>query len=184
MPSCSAPRRAASRRRRTPSRPTSPRRTPIASTVSTPWRCTWRAAFDVRGPVITISTACSSAAVALSIAAALLPPGLARRVLCGGADALCRLTFHGFRQLQLVAPNGCTPLDVNRAGMTVGEGAGFLVLEFATRGSPGPGRALRRGPELRRLPRHQPTSRGDGRGARHAPGAARRRHRATDPSAT
>ena len=86
-------------------------------------------ALHVRGPVITLSTACSSAAVAMSVAQALLRAGLARRVLAGGADALCRLTFHGFRALQLLAPAGCTPLDANRAGMTVGEGAGFLVLE-------------------------------------------------------
>ena len=83
----------------------------------------------VHGPVLTLSTACSSAAVAMSVALALLRAGLARRVLAGGADSLCRLTFHGFRTLQLLAPQGCTPLDANRAGMTVGEGAGFLVLE-------------------------------------------------------
>lgn len=86
-------------------------------------------AFSVAGPVLTVSTACSSAAVAVSVAQALLRAGLARRVLAGGADSLSRLTFHGFRQLQLVAPDGCKPLDVNRNGMTVGEGAGFLVLE-------------------------------------------------------
>ncbi len=83
----------------------------------------------VRGPVLTLSTACSSAAVALSVANALLRAGLARRVLAGGADSLCRLTFHGFRQLQLVAARGAKPLDANRDGMTVGEGAGFLLLE-------------------------------------------------------
>jgi len=88
-------------------------------------------ALHVHGPVLTLSTACSSAAVAMSVAQALLRAGLARRVLAGGADALCRLTFHGFRALQLLAPEGCTPLDANRAGMTVGEGAGFLVLESA-----------------------------------------------------
>ena len=86
-------------------------------------------ALHVRGPVLTLSTACSSAAVAMSVAQAMLRAGLARRVLAGGADALCRLTFHGFRVLQLLDPEGCTPLDAHRAGMTVGEGAGFLVLE-------------------------------------------------------
>jgi 3-oxoacyl-(acyl-carrier-protein) synthase len=85
--------------------------------------------FAVRGPVITLSTACSSAAVALSTARALLRAGLARRALVGGADSLCRLTFHGFRQLQLVDAQGARPLDAGRAGMTVGEGAAFLVLE-------------------------------------------------------
>jgi 3-oxoacyl-(acyl-carrier-protein) synthase len=83
----------------------------------------------VSGPVLTTSTACSSATVALWVAHALLRAGLARRVLVGGADSLCRLTFHGFRQLQLIAPGGARPLDAQRAGMTVGEGAGFLVLE-------------------------------------------------------
>ena len=91
-------------------------------------------AFQVRGLVLTISTACSSAAVAMSVAQSLLRAGLARRVLAGGADSLCRLTFHGFRTLQLLAPEGCTPLDANRAGMTVGEGAGFLVLESDPQG--------------------------------------------------
>jgi 3-oxoacyl-(acyl-carrier-protein) synthase len=85
----------------------------------------------VRGPVVTVSTACSSAAVAMSVATALLRSGLARRVLAGAADCICRLTFHGFRQLQLVAPQGSAPLDIQRAGMTVGEGAGFLLLESA-----------------------------------------------------
>ena len=91
-------------------------------------------AFQVRGPVLTISTACSSAAVAMSVAQALLRAGLVRRVLAGGADSLCRLTFHGFRTLQLLAPDGCTPLDAIRAGMTVGEGAGFFVLESDPQG--------------------------------------------------
>jgi 3-oxoacyl-[acyl-carrier-protein] synthase-1/3-oxoacyl-[acyl-carrier-protein] synthase II len=93
-------------------------------------------AFAVPGPVITVSTACSSAAVALHLAAALLRAGLALRVLAGGADGLCRLTFHGFRLLQLVAPTGCAPLDAHRAGMTVGEGAAFLVLEGAPESRP------------------------------------------------
>lgn len=86
-------------------------------------------ALAIPGPAITVSTACSSAAVALSLADALLRRGLARRVLVGGADSLCRLTFHGFRSLQLLATDGCAPLDAHRAGMTVAEGAGFLLLE-------------------------------------------------------
>lgn len=95
-------------------------------------------AFSVTGPVLTVSTACSSAAVAIAVAHALLRAGLAGRVLAGGADSLARLTFHGFRQLQLVSRDGCKPLDANRAGMTVGEGAGFLVVES----SPEPGRRV------------------------------------------
>ena len=50
------------------------------------------AAFNVDGPVFTVSTACSSAAAAVSVAQALLRAGLAQRVLAGGADSLSRLS--------------------------------------------------------------------------------------------
>ena len=87
--------------------------------------------FRIHGPVLTVSTACSSSTVALALAFELLRFGLAKRVLAGGADSLCRLTLHGFSMLQLVDPRGATPLDVDRRGMTVGEGAAFLLLETA-----------------------------------------------------
>jgi 3-oxoacyl-(acyl-carrier-protein) synthase len=93
------------------------------------------AELGVRGPVITLSSACSSSAVAIAIARELVLAGLATRVLAGGADALCRLTFHGFRLLQLVAAGGARPLSADRTGMTLGEGAAFVVIESAPAGS-------------------------------------------------
>ncbi len=81
-----------------------------------------------RGPVLTIATACSSGAAAIKIATQLLKQGKARTVLAGGADALCRLTYYGFNSLQLVDPRGARPLDRDRKGMSVGEGAAFLLL--------------------------------------------------------
>lgn len=81
-----------------------------------------------RGPVFTISTACSSGTLALEVALELLRAGRARRVLAGGVDALCRLTYHGFAMLQLVDPQGARPFDRRRAGMTVGEAAAMLML--------------------------------------------------------
>lgn len=83
-----------------------------------------------RGPVITVSTACSSGAAAIALAAAMLRRGLARRVLAGGADALCRLTYFGFKSLQLIDPRGARPLDRDRRGMSVAEGAAFLLLSI------------------------------------------------------
>ncbi|MCP4694082.1 MAG: 3-oxoacyl-ACP synthase, partial [Desulfobacterales bacterium] len=82
-----------------------------------------------KGPVLTISTACSSGAAAIGIALEMLRAGLARRVLAGGADSLCRLTFHGFNSLQLIDPEGARPLDKDRRGMSVAEGAAMLLLE-------------------------------------------------------
>jgi 3-oxoacyl-(acyl-carrier-protein) synthase len=81
------------------------------------------------GPGLTVSTACSSGALALKIGLEMIRSGHARKVLAGGVDALCRLTVYGFYTLQLIDPSGCRPLDKNRLGMTVGEGAGMLLLE-------------------------------------------------------
>ncbi|HEY6000634.1 MAG TPA: beta-ketoacyl synthase N-terminal-like domain-containing protein [bacterium] len=81
-----------------------------------------------RGPLITVSTACSSGAVAIALAMAMLRRGLARRVLAGGADSLCRLTYFGFHSLQLIDPRGSRPLDRDRHGMSVAEGAALLLL--------------------------------------------------------
>ncbi len=81
------------------------------------------------GLLLTVTTACSSGAVAIKLAYELLSSGKATRVLAGGADALCRLTYYGFNSLQLIDPSGARPLDLERNGMTVGEGAAMLLLE-------------------------------------------------------
>ncbi len=80
------------------------------------------------GAVLTVSTACSSGAVAIKIALEMLRAGKARRALAGGADSLCRLTYHGFNALQLIDPRGARPLDRDRRGMSVAEGAAMLLL--------------------------------------------------------
>lgn len=80
------------------------------------------------GPALTVSTACSSGAVAIALALNLLRSGRMRRVLAGGVDSLSRLTYFGFHSLQLVDRNGCRPLDISRQGLAVAEGAGLLLL--------------------------------------------------------
>ena len=82
-----------------------------------------------KGPVITVSTACSSGATAIAVALALLRTGKYKKILAGGAESLCRLTYFGFHSLQLIDPHGSRPLDRNRRGLTVSEGAGMLLLE-------------------------------------------------------
>lgn len=84
--------------------------------------------FRCRGPVFTISTACSSGAVAIKAAVEMLRTGGAKMVLTGGADSLCRLTYYGFYSLQLIDPEGARPFAKNRRGMSVSEGAAMLVL--------------------------------------------------------
>jgi len=81
-----------------------------------------------QGPVIAVSTACSSGTAALKIALEMIRRGQARIVLAGGADALSRLTYYGFHSLQLIDPAGARPFDLQRRGLTVAEGAAFLLL--------------------------------------------------------
>ena len=83
--------------------------------------------FSCGGPRLTVSTACSSGANALGIAADWIRDGRARAVLCGGADSLCRMTYSGFNSLQALDPAPCRPFDRARAGLSLGEGAAFFV---------------------------------------------------------
>lgn len=80
------------------------------------------------GPALIVSTACSSGAVAITLAFEMLRQGEVQSVLAGGVDSLSRLTYFGFNSLQLVDSAGCRPLDKKRQGMVVSEGAGMLLL--------------------------------------------------------
>jgi len=79
----------------------------------------------------THSVACASAAAAIAEAAEIVRSGIAPVALAIGADALTRLTMAGFASLQLIDPRGCRPLIRERGGMSLGEGAGALVIEDA-----------------------------------------------------
>ncbi len=78
-----------------------------------------------------ISSACSSGANALAVAATWLELDLVDAVLCGAADSLCRVIVSGFSALGALDPAGARPFDARRRGLTLGEGAGMLVLERA-----------------------------------------------------
>jgi 3-oxoacyl-(acyl-carrier-protein) synthase len=77
----------------------------------------------------TISTACSSSANSLMYAARLIQHGILDCAVAGGADALTRFTINGFNTLMILDKQPCRPFDNTRAGLNLGEGAGFVVLE-------------------------------------------------------
>ena len=77
----------------------------------------------------TISTACSSAANALMLGARMLTAGEADVVVAGGAEALSLFHLNGFRSLMILDHEPCRPFDATRAGLNLGEGAAFLVME-------------------------------------------------------
>jgi 3-oxoacyl-(acyl-carrier-protein) synthase len=83
----------------------------------------------IAGPVQTVSTACTSAANAIALAASWIRCGRARRVLAGGGDALCHTTLASFHALELTGTAPCRPFGPDRPGLTLGDGAGFLLLE-------------------------------------------------------
>jgi 3-oxoacyl-[acyl-carrier-protein] synthase II len=89
-------------------------------------------AFGFHGPVINIANACASGANAIGHAWELVRNGRAEKVLTGGYDALCHLTFAGFDSLQALSPVACRPFDAARNGLSLGEGAAVLTLETLT----------------------------------------------------
>lgn len=87
------------------------------------------ARLGIRGPCMTVSTACSSSAKVFADARQLIQHGICDAVVVGGVDSLCLLTLYGFRSLELTAPDACRPNDVDRAGLSIGEAGGFALLE-------------------------------------------------------
>jgi 3-oxoacyl-[acyl-carrier-protein] synthase II len=86
-------------------------------------------AFGLGGGVISNATACASAGAAIGMAADYLRARYTDVAIAGGTDALCRLTYSGFNVLQAVDAEPCAPFSAQRKGITLGEGAAYLVLE-------------------------------------------------------
>lgn len=83
------------------------------------------------GPLATITTACSSSAKVFLAAQRLIHAGVIDAAVVGGADSLCLSTLHGFASLQLLSEDICRPFDVDRKGISIGEAAGFALLDKA-----------------------------------------------------
>jgi 3-oxoacyl-[acyl-carrier-protein] synthase II len=86
------------------------------------------AVLGVHGPAATFSTACSSSGTAIAHAVDMLRAGQIRVVVAGGADGFSKLTLCGFQALGAVADGPCGPFG-SRIGISLGEGAAFVVLE-------------------------------------------------------
>ena len=81
------------------------------------------------GPALVISTACSSGAKAIAAGHRYLRAGLCDAAVVGGVDSLCAITLCGFKSLELLSPRPASPWGLRRTGISIGEGAGFLLLE-------------------------------------------------------
>ncbi|MDF3983722.1 beta-ketoacyl-[acyl-carrier-protein] synthase family protein [Luteibacter sp. PPL554] len=85
--------------------------------------------FELEGPCLTIATACSSSAKVFANAERMIRLGLVDAAIVGGTDTLCDSVLFGFNSLELVSPEPCRPFDADRQGISLGEAAGFALLE-------------------------------------------------------
>jgi 3-oxoacyl-(acyl-carrier-protein) synthase len=83
----------------------------------------------LRDYVTTISTACSSSANAILLGARMIRSGKLERVLSGGCESLTRFHMNGFNALKILDKEPCKPFDEKRAGINLGEGGAYVVLE-------------------------------------------------------
>lgn len=86
-------------------------------------------ALQLNGHSLVISTACSSSAKVFAAAYRSMQLGLCDAAIVGGVDSLCLTTLYGFNSLQLVSADMCRPADANRRGISIGEAAGFAIVE-------------------------------------------------------
>ncbi len=77
----------------------------------------------------TLSTACSSAANAIALGARMLLAGEADVVVAGGSEALSLFHLNGFRSLMILDPQTCRPFSADRAGLNLGEGAAYVIMQ-------------------------------------------------------
>ncbi len=94
------------------------------------------------GPSFVVSSACSSSAKVFANAARMLQAGVCDAAIVGGVDSLCFSTLYGFNSLGLIARDACKPYDAAREGISIGEGAGFVLLERSSSPASGATRVL------------------------------------------
>ena len=85
-------------------------------------------AFGLKGPALSVDTACAASANAIGYGADLIRLGHADAVLTGGADAFSDILISGFNSLESLSPEPAAPYSVDRKGLSLGEGSGMLVL--------------------------------------------------------
>lgn len=87
-----------------------------------------RSYFGLTGPAAAVCTACSSGAKVFGSARRMIEAGLIDAAVVGGVDSLCLTTLYGFHSLELLSATACRPFDPDRNGISIGEGAAFVLL--------------------------------------------------------
>lgn len=85
--------------------------------------------YGILGPRRALGTACAAGNYAIAAAARAVASGRLDVALAGGIEPFSRIAMLGFARMRAMAPEGCSPFGRGRRGMTLGEGAGVLVLQ-------------------------------------------------------
>ena len=86
--------------------------------------------FGIHGPAYTVATACSSSNHALGQAFWMVRNGQVLAAIAGGSEAVfAEGLLRAWEAMRVVAPDVCRPFSAGRKGLSLGEGAGMLVLE-------------------------------------------------------
>jgi 3-oxoacyl-[acyl-carrier-protein] synthase-1 len=88
-----------------------------------------QAVLGTQGPCLTVATACSSSAKIFAKAERMIRLGIVDAAILAGVDTLCESVLFGFNALELVSPEPCRPFDPSRRGISIGEAAGFALIE-------------------------------------------------------
>ncbi len=88
-----------------------------------------RTRLGLAGPAHAGSSACATTAKVFANAARMIAAGVCDAAVVGGADSLCGTTLYGFRSLEVMSEEPCRPFDAESRGISIGEGAGFALLE-------------------------------------------------------
>ena len=88
-----------------------------------------RDCLGLAGPAFVVSAACATTAKVFANAARMIAAGICDAAIVGGADTLCATTLYGFHALNVMSEEPCRPFDTERRGISIGEGAGFVLLE-------------------------------------------------------
>ncbi|MDR1124098.1 MAG: beta-ketoacyl-[acyl-carrier-protein] synthase family protein [Elusimicrobiota bacterium] len=102
---------------------------PLLDYLNTPLSAALQKHYNLKGPQMTITTACASGTDAIGIAAQWIAQDMCDIVLAGAADELNLIPYTGFIRLMIASPKPCEPFAKDRGGINLGEGAGLFVME-------------------------------------------------------
>jgi nodulation protein E len=86
--------------------------------------------FGIHGPSYTVSTACSSSNHSIGQAFWMVRNGQLTAAIAGGSEAVfAEGLLRAWEAMRVVSSEPCKPFSPDRRGLSLGEGAGMLVLE-------------------------------------------------------